>query len=177
MTSQQPGRRTEYVVAEYEAATAAYLHYDSFRWQSGSLLIAGAFVFLGFLASGSADSSVDLGALIVSFVMSLWLLYTQHHRNLFLFKLDRIAELETEMGGEQNLRFRGLGSKQYPRIGLPGHQLDRIMALGLCCAGPGLALWTGAAGVFAALAVLLAGGSAVWAVAQDRTARAAVRSQ
>lgn len=174
MTSGQPGRPPEYIVAEYEAATAAYLAYDSYRWQSGSLLIAGAFVFLGLLASAPTDEMIDFGAFIVAFVMSLWLLYSQHHRNLFLFKLDRVAELEAQMGGEQNLRFRGAGAKQYRRVGPAGHHMDRIMALGLCCAGPGLALLKGSAGLFSILAVLLAVGSATWVIVQERAAQALV---
>jgi len=30
-------------IAEYQAAQDCYLHYDSFRWQSGSLIVAAAF--------------------------------------------------------------------------------------------------------------------------------------
>lgn len=36
-------------IAEYQATQDCYLHYDSFRWQSGSLIVAGVFVFWGFI--------------------------------------------------------------------------------------------------------------------------------
>ena len=87
----QDSRPVEYVVAEYEAAHGAYLQYDGFRWQAGSLLIAGAFVFLGLLSTAADQSpKASIGSLIVTGVMSIWILYAQHYRQLYLFKLDRI---------------------------------------------------------------------------------------
>jgi len=176
MTGHDSKRPREYVVAEYEAATAAYLHYDAFRWQSGSLLIAGAFVFLGLLAAGPASEVVDFGALLVAFVMSIWMLYAQHHRILYVFKLDRIAELEADMGAEQNLRFRASADHvaHYPRIGIPGHILDRIMGLGICLAGPALAVLKGSVGMYSLLALLVASGTFWWIVQQDRRALSAI---
>ncbi len=177
MSDSSVGRTPEYLVAEYEAATAAYLHYDSFRWQSGSLLVAGAFVFLGFLAAGDPGEIVDFGALLVAFVMSVWLTYAQHHRILYLFKLDRIAELERLMGAEQNLRFRGEGERAYPRLGMPGHNLDRLMAVGLSVSGAILALLKSSAGIFSILAILLSLGTVIWVIGLDRRAQQSLRGR
>ena len=116
-------RPTEYVVAEYEAAHSAYLQYDGFRWQAGSLLIAGAFVFLGLLPT-SADQSreASIGSLILTGVMSIWILYAEHYRQLYLFKLDRILELEKVIGAVQHARFNAhmATQKAYPRLGPRG---------------------------------------------------------
>ena len=132
----------EYVAAEYAATQDAYLQYDSLRWQPGGLLIAGAIVFLGFLTSPNiTPRSLFVGSLVVTVVMSVWMLYAQHYRQLYLFKIDRLLDLELEMGAEQHRRFHQseAACKHYPTIGIRGHYLDGIVYATISFGGPLLA--------------------------------------
>jgi len=140
------GRYPEYVAAEYAATQDAYLQYDSFRWQPGGLLIAGAFVFLGFLTSPNiTPSSLFVGSLVVTVVMSIWMLYAQHYRQLYLFKIDRLLDLELEMGAEQHRWFHRseAARKHYPTIGIRDHDLDGIVYATISFRGPLLAAVSG----------------------------------
>lgn len=116
-------------IAEYEATQTSYLHYDSFRWQAGSLLIAGVFVFWGLLISASPPASakvVGLAGVLVSILMSIWVLFAHHYRQIYLCKLDRLHELEELLSFEQHRRFlrNGVGGRQYKVFGPKGHNLD-----------------------------------------------------
>ena len=167
-------RPVDYVIAEYEAANGAYLQYDWFRWQAGSLLIAGAFVFLGLLSATSETSrTAAVGAIVVTGVMSVWILYAQHYRTLYLFNLDRILELERVMGAEQHLRFNSqMGTRKvYPRIGPRGHNLDLVVYAIITAAGPGLALVGGWFSGWSLVSITVTVIVAVWVVNQDRRAR------
>lgn len=48
MTSNNQSEQSR--IAEYQAAQGCYIHYDSFTWQVGAVLIAGTFVFGDFLS-------------------------------------------------------------------------------------------------------------------------------
>ena len=66
----QPAR-PEYVVAEYAATQALYQHHDSFTWPAGSMLISGAFVFLGLLSNaGASPATYALGCTLVAVVFA-----------------------------------------------------------------------------------------------------------
>ena len=83
------------LLAEYSSATQVYLQYDGFRWQAGSFLIAGVFVYWGFLIQAdSAALLAGLSSLLVAALMSCWLLFAMHYRQLYLQKLHRIQEIE-----------------------------------------------------------------------------------
>lgn len=131
------------MTAEYAATNATYLHYDAFRWQAGGLLFAGAFVFLGFLISkGTTAVSLWVGSLVVAAVMGFWMLYAQHYRQLYLFKINRLLELEHVMGAEQHRRFHlghGVDDKRYPTSGIRGHHLDQLVYSAIALGGPLLA--------------------------------------
>jgi hypothetical protein len=104
----EPGRRVDVLIAEYDATQNAYLHYDGFRWQAGSFLIAGVFIF--------------------------WGLFVQQrtYREIYMYKLRRLHEIELELGMEQHLRFRrdkSLTSLTH-RVSRPrGHELDMAVYL------------------------------------------------
>src|SRR5439155_22571323 len=69
------------MLAEYQAAQDCYLHYDAFRWQAGSILIAGVFVFWGFLLSRIPPPSTrafGVASLMVMALMTIWILFAQH---------------------------------------------------------------------------------------------------
>ena len=93
---------------EYNPTQEAYLHYDSFTWQVGAVLIAGVFVFWGFALTCQASLAQMLFAnLAICSLMSCWLLYAAHNRQIYLYKLHRIWELEDVLKMEQYRRFLG----------------------------------------------------------------------
>ena len=112
---------------EYSAAHDAYMHYDNFTWQVGAVLIAGIFVYWGFVVSGQPELlPVLLGNLVVCLFMSCWLLYAEHNRQIYLFKLHRIHELEAHLGLCQHRRFKEWPDqkKVYSLTGATGHYID-----------------------------------------------------
>ena len=118
---------------EYAAAQDAYLHYDSFSWQVGSILIAGAFVFWGFLLDKNVEPSlIGVGACLISLLMSAWFLYTHHCRQIYLSKLHRIHQIEELLGMEQHRRWVSSDSQEkpmYQTFGPRGYQLDQFIYL------------------------------------------------
>lgn len=131
MTQREPnnqeGSKTQVRLAEYQATQATYLHYDAFRWQAGSFLIAGVFIFWGLLVQRATDSdTVAIGSALVTGLMSIWLLFAHHYRQIYLAKLARIHEIEAELGMEQHSRFVGRHGQQprYRTYGPSGHHLD-----------------------------------------------------
>lgn len=118
----------ETLLAEYAAAHDGYLHYDNFSWQVGAVLIAGTFVFFGFLIDKQIDNSTFLAAsLLVAGLMSIWVLYGNHNRQIMLCKLHRIHELEEQLGMQQNLRWVKTSSSSLPHyrtFGFHGYELD-----------------------------------------------------
>lgn len=118
----------EALLTEYAAAHDGYLHYDNFSWQVGAVLIAGTFVFFGFLLDKSLDNLTFFAAsMLVTSLMSLWALYGSHNRQIMLCKLHRIHELEAHLGMQQNIRWvkeSGTPPLKYRTFGPHGHELD-----------------------------------------------------
>lgn len=123
----------ERLIAEYQATQDTYLHHDAFRWQAGSILIAGVFVFWGFLLTANFrdwETGFGLSSLVVAALMSVWLLFAQHYREIYRYKLHRIRQLEAALGFHQHRRFTSQkpGTKpDYVVFGPTGHWLDRFM--------------------------------------------------
>jgi hypothetical protein len=128
---------TDSLIAEYQATQDGYLHYDSFRWQSGSLLLAGVFVFWGFLITSpttpESPQVVGLSGMLVWFLMSIWILFAHHYRQIYLCKIHRLWELEPILLMKQHIRFKD--KKEYRTFGLKGHQLDMILYAVVCIGG------------------------------------------
>jgi len=119
----------EILLVEYSATQDAYLHYDSFSWQVGAVLIAGTFIFWGLLLGVDNSGNlliVGLGGCFISLLMSVWLLYTHHCRQIYLSKLDRIHEIEELLGMQQHRRWirDQNGNSTYRGYGPSGLQLD-----------------------------------------------------
>jgi len=110
---------------EYAVTNDVYLNSDNFAWQVGSLLFAGVFVYWGFTLSASLDlTTILVSNLLVCFLMSVWLFYTEHNRQIYLFKLHRIWELEKQLNMCQHLRFKN----EYYKLDAPlGHHLYRVV--------------------------------------------------
>ncbi|MET4704531.1 hypothetical protein [Frigoribacterium sp. UYMn621] len=145
------GRSSEVLLAEYSAANQVYLTYDGYRWQAGSFLIAGVFVYWGFLIQTSVSEWVmGTSSLLVAALMSCWLFFASHYRQLYLLKLRRLHEIELLLGMEQHLRFTTLSPSgfQYRARGIKGHHIDAVVyvitAVGgsvLAFAKSGFSLW------------------------------------
>ncbi len=118
-------------LSEYENAHNSFHHYDSFRWQSGSILIAAAVVLWGLLFSRDRPPTLDqvgITSAFVSLIMSCWLLYAHHYRQLYLTKLLRIHEIEKQLKMKLNSRLGFLGSdSKIKLLGLKGHKLDVLV--------------------------------------------------
>ncbi len=115
-------------LAEYAAANSIYLTYDGFRWQAGTFLVAGVFVYWGFLLGADPDALVSgVASILIALIMSCWLYFAYHYRQLYLFKLARLHELEIELGMQQHRRFSvNDAARGLPHVarGPKGHHLD-----------------------------------------------------
>ncbi len=133
--------KCESAQVEYAATNDAYMHYDNFSWQVGTVLIAGVFVFWGFLLDKNPQLDVLVAAnLLVCSLMSIWLLYTAHNRQIYLFKLHRIHELEKFLGMRQHRRFKDWENDE-PRLyklgsKIVGHNLDDSIYIVSSLGGP-----------------------------------------
>jgi hypothetical protein len=131
------------LLAEYAAANAVYLQYDGFRWQAGSFLIAGVFVYWGFLIQTHAPAAlVGASSLLVAALMSCWILFANHYRQLYLQKLHRLHEIELLLGMEQHLRFTSAAPSgiRYRSHGMKGHNIDLVVYF-LTAAGGSMLAW------------------------------------
>ena len=117
----------ETLQVEYAATNETFMHYDNFSWQVGGILIAGAFIFWGFLAN--QDINLDIlvvSSILVASLMSVWYLYTNHNRQLYICKLHRLHEIEKILGMQQHRLWRG-SDPVYKTYGLNGHSLDALI--------------------------------------------------
>lgn len=158
-------------LVEYQAAQDCYLHYDNFPWQVGALLIAGVFVFWGLVIDSSAKWEI-LGpaSLLVSLLMSVWILYAHHNRQIYLCKLDRARELERELGMEQHRRFKWNESteRKYKVFGLKGHYLDLVIFALASVGGPLLGYLKEGPNLWLLPPVLVVGGTLAWIWRNER---------
>ncbi len=131
MTADQEKTLTDnqILLAEYENAHTTFQHYDSFRWQSGAILIAAAVVLWGLLFSRSTAPSVlevSIAGVFVSSILSCWLLYAFHYRQLYMAKMYRIHQIERLLGMKLNsqLGFLGHPKSDIRFYGPKGHIID-----------------------------------------------------
>lgn len=118
------------LLAEYSAANDSYMHYDDFSWQVGSILMAGVFVFWGFLSNENINENIIVVcSILIVALMSTWMLYSAHNRQIYLFKLHRLHEIENIFGLKQHLRWIRLNGKEseYSTEGPSGHTLNAII--------------------------------------------------
>lgn len=140
-TNRQPNN--EILLAEYSSTNSVYVHFDSYSWSVGSVLIASVFIFWGFMISVDLSAkfniySAIIGAALVNILSSLWLLYADHNRQIVLSKLHRIHEIERKLGMKQHLRWvkNAKGKNIYRTFGLKGHWIDRIIYLVISAGTP-----------------------------------------
>lgn len=132
--------RTEILLTEYAAAQEDYLHNDAFAWDIGSILIAGAFVFWALLADKELSLEIfSVGMTIVCLLMSTWVLYSHLYRQIWLFKLSRMWEIENELGMQLHI---GWDKKicndkpRYPRHGPRGFHMIIFIYVLVTLTGP-----------------------------------------
>jgi hypothetical protein len=108
------------------------MHYDAFSWQVASPLFTGVAVFWGFLVQhGPTGRTIGVSGFLIALLLTSWILYADHNRQIYLAKLRRLHELEAELGmwqhrvwtaqAEQN------GRTRVHTFGFRGHHLDRAV--------------------------------------------------
>src|SRR5882762_5798658 len=129
-----PDPSTEALLSEYAATNEAYLHYDAFSWQVGSVLVAGVFVFWGFLLQEAPDDALFVASgLLVTVIMSAWALYADHNRQIYLQKLDRLHDIELRLGFKQHVLWL---TGYYRTFGPKGHVLYLAIYFVMCIGAP-----------------------------------------
>lgn len=142
------------LLVEYQVGNDSFLHYDSFRWSAGSFLIAGVFLFWGSLLAGGSSKLFAPATVLVTCVMTGWIYYAHHYRQLYLCKLDRLQELEAELGMSSHLRFVAAGGRPpYRSFGPRGHWIDLAVYASVTVGGP--VLWWARSGLDAVQVVVL----------------------
>jgi len=126
---------------EYQAAHDSFHHYDGFKWQSGTMLIASSTVLWGLLFSRDAPPSatqVACASIFISLLLSMWLLYAHHYRQLYMSKLHRIhlIELELKMKLNAPLGFIGVTDRTRNLYGPKGHNIDIFVCMLITIFGP-----------------------------------------
>ena len=127
------------LLSEYQAAVAGFHHYDSFRWQAGSLIIAGSLVVWGLLLSDSSTpKAIGITSIFITSLLSAWIFFAHHYRQLYMTKAHRIHEIEKALGMKLNIRlgFLGEGDIKYPIHGFKGHNLDIFIYIVISIFGP-----------------------------------------
>ena len=117
----------ERLLAEYQAAVDGFHHFDSFRWQSGALLIASSLVLWGLVLKDDVCSqTVGITGIFVTALLSIWILFAHHYRQLYMSKSFRIHQIESSLGMllNRNLGFLGRGNIVIAIYGPRGHNLD-----------------------------------------------------
>lgn len=131
----------ETLLTEYAAAQADYLHNDNFPWQIGSILIAGTFVFWGLLVDRqSSPQTLGVSSLLVTLLLSVWILYAHHYRQTYLCKLHRLHEIERILGMASHVRWlknpqSGKGPI-YRTFGPSGHNMNLFIYCTACLGAP-----------------------------------------
>ena len=107
------------------------MHYDNFPWQVGSVLIAGVFVFWGLLINSAFNDPVLISAAIaVVVLMSSWLLYADHNRQIYMCKLHRMHQIERELDLWQHrgwVQVLPQSNLIYRTFGIRGHRLNEVI--------------------------------------------------
>jgi hypothetical protein len=154
---------------EYATGNDAYMHYDDYSWQVGSVLIAGAFVFWGLLVS---QENASLGLLVtsstlVTLMMSIWLLYCNHLRQIYLCKLHRLQEIENLLGMNQHRRWKK-PNPIYRVYGPKGHTLDALVYVLVSMGAPIINLFKVEFNLWLGLPALIVVLCLIWVEVNDR---------
>jgi hypothetical protein len=174
MMKSTPPESTDAMLAEYQAAHNSFHHYDSFRWQSGSLLIAGSLVLWGFVITKQATPMViGVTSFFVTLLLSIWTLFAHHYRQLYMAKLHRIQEIEMLLQMHVNRRLGFLGQREviYKIYGPKGHNLDLMIFVAISFFGPVLAMLTVGFAWPLCLSVPLVLGSVWWVRRNEKKMR------
>ncbi len=133
------------LLVEYQAAIEGFNHFDSFRWQSGGLLVAGSLVLWGIVFQNNIPDQKTIGliSIFITILLAIWLLFAHHYRQLYMSKAYRFQEIEKLLGMElnRNLGFIGLEEKKISIYGPKGHNLDILVFIIVSLFGPSLILF------------------------------------
>jgi len=162
--------KTEELLAEYQAAIAGFHHYDSFRWQSGSLLIAGSLVLYGLVFDTEiSQKNFALVSIFITTLLACWMLFAQHYRQLYMSKAYRFYQIEKDLGLFLNTNLGFLGKNKVVSIyGPKGHNIDIFVFVLVSIFGPafswarsGFCLW-----LLSPLPIII--GTTIWVVLLER---------
>ena len=115
-------------LVEYQAGTSAYLSADNFPWQVGAVLMVAATILWGVVLIGNVDAnSTSIGLWLVSLIFSVWYLYANHNRQIYLMMLRTLAEIESEFGMEFNRRFWKTEDLKNPELNLAPTRYEYVL--------------------------------------------------
>ena len=108
--------RLRILLTEYEAIERMHSHYDILNMSLMAVVTAGVFTIWGLVTQAAFQSNnpienpsfvndISILALVVFFVLSIWIRYMTIHRCIVIHKLNRSHEIERKLGMEQNLIF------------------------------------------------------------------------
>lgn len=105
------------------------------------MLIASATVLWGLLFSADKPPSgaqVAWASVLISGLLSAWLLYANHYRQLYMSKLYRMHVIEGELKMSLNnpLGFPGLSKRTREIYGPKGHHIDMSVCVLITAFGP-----------------------------------------
>jgi len=127
------------LLAEYQAAIAGFHHYDTFRWDAGSLLVAGSLVLLGLLFSYKEINvlTLSVSSIFITLLLSAWLFFANHYRQLYMAKVLRMHEIEADLGMSLNRNLGIFGKNTKLNIyGPKGHDIDTFIYITMSAFGP-----------------------------------------
>lgn len=131
----------EILLAEYSAAQEDYFHNDTYPWMVGSVLMAGAFVFWGAILDKEVKApEFACCAILLTMLMSVWLLYSDRCRQTYMCKLHRMWEIEACLGMQLHSRWIAPDPPECHSHGLvKGHLLNLgvfwLVTVGTCMLG------------------------------------------
>jgi hypothetical protein len=120
----------ESALVEYQATQDTVLHYDNFTWHVGAVLLAGVFVFWGFLLDKQPGAGqVAVGITLLNLILAAWQAYASHNRQIYKYKVHRLQELEAMLKMQQHTRFGAVGgsSPAYPLTRVRGNLTERFI--------------------------------------------------
>ena len=132
LTAPVSSSEREILLVEYQATHDAFVHFSTFRWQVAAPVFTGVAVFWGFMLQPDLDpKTVGVAGLLITTLLTMWLLYTDLNRQIYLAKLHRIHEIEQVLGMWQHRQWTSAAAKAGRPIrrtfGLHGHELDKCV--------------------------------------------------
>jgi len=174
---QESGKPTDETLRiEYTAAQEDYMHNDNFIWQMGAILVAGAFVFWGLLLDKQIEPRIlGVSSLLVASLVSVWILYVHHYRQIYLCKLHRMHEIERFLGMQLHRRWvenpPGEQKPFYYVFGPRGRTMNFIIYCFVSLGAPLIGLFKVGANLWLGLPMPLIVAVSIWVYRNERNTK------